>query len=556
MAVDLAKLVVSLEAESSKLQKELRQANRRLSKWERDVKRKLRNVSKAFKQAFFVGAAATGVGSVAAVMGKMVSASEDAERQIKKLNALLNTTGHVSGQTAEELDKFARSLAESTLASTEGVRDAAGILLTFKSVGGETFKETLRLAQDLAAVMGGDLKSQTLQLAKALEDPVKGLTALTRSGVSFTQVEQDLIKSLVKSGRQLEAQSKILQKVRDQVGGAGEAEAKGTLAGAVDSLGQAFDEMFEKIGQTGIAKAAIKFIEGLTSAVKVLRDLIGETDQEKFSEAFDKRQALLNDIQRARKRGASEGDLAPLQREADALKKTLLDLQKKQSDRIKQEGVARDALAQSRILAAETVGKVEDKIIKKLEKQKTSFQELVEDARNSINAKETNPLIKGTLVEALRSLSQAKTFESAGDTKGQFEAAEKTVKLLTELREAGKVSKQFANQLLDQAAQLGGDAANRILDLKLDDETLKAEAERARILIQDNFKAHPIEAQIQWSDPNKANLDPLALGATAQGATLVLSFNDKEYATTIPAEDVEKLRGPLTKETMKWGGRC
>jgi len=171
------------------------------------------------------------------------------EQQTLKLEALLRATGNASGFTAKQLDEMARSLGEATMASANGARDAIGVLLTFRSVSGDTFTRTLKLAQDLSAVMGQDLKSSTLQLAKALEDPTRGLNALRRSGVSFTQSEKDVIVALNDTGQAAEAQALILDKLQQQVGGAGAAEAGG-LAGAVDTLGERWTKLKENFGDS------------------------------------------------------------------------------------------------------------------------------------------------------------------------------------------------------------------------------------------------------------------------------------------------------------------
>ena len=229
--------------------------------------------------------------SVAAVVGE----AEQAERQMFKLTQLVKATGGAAGLTATEIDDFSRSLARSTLASTEGVRDAAGALLTFKSIGDETFRETLTLAQDLTATMGTDLKGATLQLAKALEDPANGLTALRKSGVSFTESERELIKSLAASGKQLEAQDLILKKVREQVGGTGSAEGKG-LSGAVDTLAQNWGELLEKIGKSGPIQAATAAMKSLGGAVEELNRQLFPSERDRFYELIDRRRELLRQI--------------------------------------------------------------------------------------------------------------------------------------------------------------------------------------------------------------------------------------------------------------------
>ncbi|QFT53546.1 phage tail length tape measure family protein [Microbulbifer sp. THAF38] len=221
-----------------------------------------------------------GVAGVTAVMYQSIRAGEEMERQQLKIEALLKATGGASGRTAEQLDEQARSVARATLASVSGIREAQGVLVTFKTVQGPVFDDAIRLSQDLAAVMGGDAKSAALQLGKALEDPATGLTALKRSGVSFTEQEKEQIKTMQESGRVAEAQRMILLKLQQQVGGAGAAEAGG-LTGATDSLGQAWEEFLEGLSKTtGSTSIATAGIQKLTGVVENLRRGIAPTDEE------------------------------------------------------------------------------------------------------------------------------------------------------------------------------------------------------------------------------------------------------------------------------------
>lgn len=183
--------------------------------------------------------------------GKFLAASiEDAknlETQYLKLDQTIKATGGAAGLTADEIVDMSKRLDEATIGSAEGFRDAANQLLTFKSVGKDSFETTLLLAQDLADSGFGSVETNAVQLGKALEYPVKGLTALSRSGVTFTDQQKELIKSLVETGRQAEAQGVILEAVSGQVGGVAEAAGKG-LAGALDLVSKRFTDVREKIG--------------------------------------------------------------------------------------------------------------------------------------------------------------------------------------------------------------------------------------------------------------------------------------------------------------------
>ena len=104
------------------------------------------------------------IAAVAFGLGKMVSAGAKAERQFKRLEGILKATGGAAGLSLLEIEDLSSEIGIQTLASTQEIRDAAGVLLTFKSITGDTFKEALRLSQDLAEIGFGSAKSAAMQL--------------------------------------------------------------------------------------------------------------------------------------------------------------------------------------------------------------------------------------------------------------------------------------------------------------------------------------------------------------------------------------------------------
>lgn len=171
----------------------------------------------------------------------IVRDAQEFESRMLSINALIRANGSAAGFTAETLRDQAEQLALTTLQSTRGVLDAQKVLLSFRRVSGSAFTQAIELSADLSAVLGTDMSSAALQLGKALENPVEGLSALSRSGTTFTQTQKDAVKAMVETNRLAEAQALILAEVRAQVGGAGEGQAQG-LAGAFDTLGQRIEE--------------------------------------------------------------------------------------------------------------------------------------------------------------------------------------------------------------------------------------------------------------------------------------------------------------------------
>jgi lambda family phage tail tape measure protein len=225
-----------------------------------------------------IGPTGLAVGAALAVVTLGLKAAlqnaAEAEQSFNRLSAVLKATGNSSGLSGKQIAGFADEIEASTLATAEQVQNAAGVLATFRSVAGDTFTRTLTLAQDMSAVFGQDLSSSVTQLGKALENPTEGLSALRRVGISFTQTQRDLIDGFVEAGQQAEAQRVILDALEQQVGGAGAAEATG-LIGATNRLSDAWGNLLEDIGQTGIvAGTAQGALNGLSSVLEGMRNLL------------------------------------------------------------------------------------------------------------------------------------------------------------------------------------------------------------------------------------------------------------------------------------------
>jgi hypothetical protein len=179
---------------------------------------------------------------------------------------------------------LAASLQKTTTFGDEATIAAGSLLLTFKAVrnevgeGNDVFDRTIKAAQDMSIIFGGDLNQSTMQLGKAMEDPTRGMNALRRSGVSFTQQQQDQVKALQASGQQLEAQKIILAEVETQFGGSAEAMANttsGKLKQAMNSLGDATESIGAIIAPlvTKVAGLLTGFANGfqaLPQPIKVL----------------------------------------------------------------------------------------------------------------------------------------------------------------------------------------------------------------------------------------------------------------------------------------------
>jgi hypothetical protein len=95
----------------------------------------------------------------------------------------------------------------------------------------------------MSTAMGTDPKQAAIQLGKALNDPVKGISALSRVGVTFTDQQKKTIGALVKGGKTAEAQKIILKELSSEFGGA--AAASSTMG---EKAAVSFGNLKEQIG--------------------------------------------------------------------------------------------------------------------------------------------------------------------------------------------------------------------------------------------------------------------------------------------------------------------
>jgi len=206
------------------------------------------------------------LGSLAAgfSLGKFISATSKADAGQAQLAAAIRSTGGAAGQTITSLNATAAALQRTTKFGDETTNAMQGVLLTFTNIKGDAFTRATVVVQDLATAMGMDLKSAALQVGKALNDPVLGVTALARAGIQFSAAQKTAIKSMVEANNVAGAQKIVFAELERQFGGSAEA-ARNTLGGALAALGNAWGDLFE-IGNKssdGLRKA----VESLISAI-------------------------------------------------------------------------------------------------------------------------------------------------------------------------------------------------------------------------------------------------------------------------------------------------
>jgi hypothetical protein len=192
---------------------------------------------------------ALGAGAKSALLAG--EAVNSANARIGQINKSMNLFGSQTDKVTKRLVKLAEAQGRELGVSNLTIKATQAKLLTFKNLAksadvvGGAFDRANQAALDMAAAGFGESTQNAVQLGKALEDPIKGITALARSGVTFTTQEKEKIKTLVQSNRTLEAQELILAAIEKQVGGTAKATADDTK-----KMAESFAQVRQSLGTT------------------------------------------------------------------------------------------------------------------------------------------------------------------------------------------------------------------------------------------------------------------------------------------------------------------
>ena len=197
------------------------------------------------------GLLSEGIGSVfGALKGgldSVISESSDAAEGQAALAAVLESTGGKAGVTADMANDLASNLQLVTKFTDDQVLSGENMLLTFTNIGSTVFPKATETVLNMAQAFGGDTSKAAVQLGKALNDPIAGISALSRVGVTFTAQQKDQIAAMVAAGDVAGAQGIILNELGTEFGGAARA-AGNTFAGSMAILSHRLDDFKQSVG--------------------------------------------------------------------------------------------------------------------------------------------------------------------------------------------------------------------------------------------------------------------------------------------------------------------
>lgn len=322
-----------IKADSS----QVRKAGKDLANLARDADKADRSTDKVSKSFSKMGLALTAAGTAIAGLGiaAVIKNTVAQQKAVAQLNSSLQSTGRYSDEASKALQAHASALQQASTFGDDAIISAQSLLLTFKQLGGEVLPRTTQAVLDMSTKMGTDLKSSAIQLGKALNDPITGLSALSRVGVTFSESQKDVIKGLVESGKLAEAQALILDELESEFGGAAKA-ARDTLGGALQAVSNNFGDLLEvsgddsqgvvgslnkladifadpdvKQGFQTLAQGALTFTQAIVGAIPVvgflvdeIKELFGIIEKDDFVRRDEEIQELANTVEYLDKRAA------------------------------------------------------------------------------------------------------------------------------------------------------------------------------------------------------------------------------------------------------------
>lgn len=200
-------------------------------------------------KAVAIGIGGLAVGGAALAKG-FIDAAVESQKVTAQTEAVLKSMGDGANVTAKQVADLSTKLSMQSGIDDELIQSGSNVLLTFGKLRNGTaktdkvFDRATKAALDMSVALGTDMSSASMMVGKALNDPIRGLTALRRSGIQFTASQEKQIKAMVEAGDVMGAQKIMLSELERQFGGSAAAQAT-----AGDKLKVVWGNLQEQLGE-------------------------------------------------------------------------------------------------------------------------------------------------------------------------------------------------------------------------------------------------------------------------------------------------------------------
>jgi hypothetical protein len=232
----------------------------------------------AKKGALALAAMGTAAAAVTLKWTHMAELAAIADQRIVAISRTMGLFGKDTVGVTKRISDYADALERETGVTAETIKAAQAKLLTFRqlamtaNIAGDAFDRATQAAVDMAAAGFGEATTNAVQLGKALEDPIKGVNSLRRSGITFTDSEKAKLQILVQTNRMHEAQGVILTAIETQVKGTASATALSTqrmkngFGEVTDAIGTKLIPIMNAFADSLVAIGEKATLEGLGAA--------------------------------------------------------------------------------------------------------------------------------------------------------------------------------------------------------------------------------------------------------------------------------------------------
>lgn len=260
----LASINIKFSADLAQFSTQMQNASRKISKMGKNMQRLGSQLS--------VGVTAPFVAFSAVALKNF----DKQDKAVAQVNSGLKSTGRFTQELSDKLQKQASILQENSLFGDEEIlQGATAQILSFTNISTDKIGRVNQVVADLSTRLKVDLKSSSIQVGKALNDPIANLSALSRSGIQFSEEQKKVINSLVKTNQLAKAQEIILGELENQYGGSAKAAAEAGT-GWMKQLSNEIGDLTEDFGKH-INKALKPFGKWVREVVKRIKQWSPET---------------------------------------------------------------------------------------------------------------------------------------------------------------------------------------------------------------------------------------------------------------------------------------
>jgi hypothetical protein len=272
---ETARLVSSLELNTSKFDSGIRNAGSSLGKLSGSLAK-----SRAVAVGLGVGlerVAEKGISSLAGAIGNGIEQVQLLEKANQQTAAAIASTGGVAGVTAAQVRDLAQAQEDLTTVDDKVVQQGENLLLTFRGIGKDIFPQATAAITNMAVALNkgdaatADLDASAIRVGKALQDPIKGITALSRVGVVFTADQKKQITGFFELNKQ--EQKHYAQLVKTNPKEAARFKAIHDANATVKAQKVILAELDKEFGKAGAAAGT-----GFTADVNRARDAIDDAE--------------------------------------------------------------------------------------------------------------------------------------------------------------------------------------------------------------------------------------------------------------------------------------